>query len=99
MKMFPQPQPQPEFPLVDNAFAPELVVTGAAGMSLINGLLTVTLESLRCDHSKTPPVLERVVVGRIAMPAASAQTLLLSLHHFLGQHGLNPIQSPQETRQ
>lgn len=101
MQMFPhpKPQPEPEFPLVENAFAPELLATGAAGMSLINGLLTITLESLHCDHSKTPPPLERVVVGRLAMPAASAQALLVGLHHFLGQHGLNPLQTPQETRQ
>ena len=101
MKMFPPPKPQqePEFPLIDNVLAPELLVTGTSGMSLINGIVTVTLESLRCDHSKTPPPLERMVVARVAMPAASAQALLIALNHFLGQHGLNPLQSPQETRQ
>jgi len=55
MKMFPhpQPQPEPELPLIDNMFAPEILATGAAGMTLLNGLISVTLESLRCDHSKS----------------------------------------------
>ncbi|NIJ09090.1 hypothetical protein FHS31_002722 [Sphingomonas vulcanisoli] len=99
MKMFPHPQPAPELPLIDNSFAPELMVTGVSGMGLLNGVVAVTLESLRCDHSKTPPPLERLVVARLALPVASAQNLLLSLQHFLGQHGLDPLPLAQETRQ
>lgn len=103
MKMFPpvtpQPQPEPDIPLIDNMLAPELAVSGVSGMALINGVVTITLESVRCDHSKSPPPLERQVVGRIATPVAAAQALLLGLHQFLGQHGLNPLPATRETCQ
>jgi len=35
----------------------------------------------------------------MTMPVASAQNLMLAFHHFLGQHGLNPLPQVQETRQ
>lgn len=101
MQMFPHPRPEPanDYPLVDTMTAPELLATGASGMALMNGVVTITLESLRADHSKAPPPLERVVIGRLAMPVAAAQGLLLALDHFLGQHGLNSLPQRQETRQ
>jgi hypothetical protein len=101
MKMFPPitPPPEPDLRLIDNTFAPEIAVTGVSGLALLNGLLTMTLESLHCDHSKSPPPMERVVVARIAMPIAAAQGMLLGLHQFLGQHGLNPLPATTETRQ
>jgi hypothetical protein len=101
MKMFPPitPPTEPDLRLIDNTFAPEITVTGLSGLSLMNGLLTMTLESLHCDHSKSPPPMERVVVARIALPIAAAQGLLIGLHDFLGQHGLMPLSAATETRQ
>lgn len=101
MKMFPPitPQPEPEIPLIDNVLAPELLVSGVSGMALINGVVTITLESAHYDHGRTPPPLERVVVARIGAPVAAAQALLLGLHQFLGQHGLNPLTAATETCQ
>lgn len=103
MKMFPPitpPQTEPEIRLIDNTFAPDILVTGISGFSLVNGVVTTTLESLHCDHSKSPPPMERVVVARLTTPIAAAQALLVGLHQFLGQHGLSPLTAaPTETRQ
>ena len=76
--------------LVDNPFAPELLATGFAGISNIAGIVTVTLESARYDHSRPNPAMERVVVGRIAMPVSAAQALVMALNGFLEQQGFSP---------
>ncbi|MDO6416821.1 hypothetical protein Q4F19_20730 [Sphingomonas sp. BIUV-7] len=101
MKMFPPiaPQPEPDIRLIDNTFAPEILATGMSGLSLMNGVVTITFESLHCDHSKSPPPMERVVVARLTTPVAAAQALLVGLHQFLGQHGLSPLTQPTETCQ
>jgi hypothetical protein len=93
MQMFPHPKAQPpQIPLVDNMFAPEILAMAISGLSVLNGIVTVTLESARCDHSKPRADMERFVVARIAMPIPAAQTLMTGLHEFLGQHGLNPLE-------
>ena len=74
MKMHPPIQPPlPEIPLVDNMFAPEILAGGLTGLSLLNGIVTVTLENSRADHGRPDPGLERVIVGRIGMPIPTAQ--------------------------
>lgn len=100
MKMFPSPQaPVPDIPLIDNSFAPEVLCSGVSGLSLLNGILTVTVESVRCDHTKNPPPLERVVVARFSLPVPAAQGLLVGMNQLLGQHGLSPLPGMAETRQ
>lgn len=101
MQMFPHPVPRPDaaLSLTDNMFAPEIAVAGVAGMAVINGVVTITLESVRCDHSKPLPELERIVVGRLAASVPAAQALMTGLYEFLGQHGLNPLTAPAGTCQ
>jgi len=102
MKMFPPitPQTESDIRLIDNTFAPEILVTGVSGLSLMNGIVTMTLESLHCDHSKNPPPMERIVVARVTAPVAAAQAMVVGLHQFLGQHGLSPLTAnAAETRQ
>lgn len=77
-------------PLLDNPFAPELFVSGFSGIANIGGTIVLTLESARCDHGKAEPVLERVVIGRIAMTAVAAMELVLQLNQFLERQGMNP---------
>lgn len=99
--MFPSPQVPTTagMSLVNNTFAPEIFCAGVSGMSLMNGVVTVTLETLHCDHARTPPILERVVAARLTLPIPATQALLLGLHQFLGSHGLNPLPAASETRQ
>ena len=77
-------------PLVDNPFAPEVFATGLAGLANLSGVIVLTLESARCDHSRQPPGIDRVVVGRIALTSSAAQDLVAGLNQFLEQQGLSP---------
>jgi hypothetical protein len=77
----------PAIKLVDNPVAPELYASAATGFSASNGTITITLESLRADHSDSPGPVYRTVVGRIVMPAAGAQGLAIGLFDFLEKQG------------
>jgi len=86
------PEPRVEQPpaYIDNPFAPEIFTTGCAGMANNNGIIVMTLESARCDHGRPEPVVERVVVGRLALTTAAAIELVSNLNDFLEQQGLSP---------
>ncbi|GAA0330991.1 hypothetical protein GCM10009087_46460 [Sphingomonas oligophenolica] len=77
-------------PYIDNPFAPEIFVTGFSGLSNLGGVIVLTLESVRHDHSRPQPTLERVVVGRIAFTTGAALELVAGMNHFLEQQGLSP---------
>ncbi len=91
------PRSQPEEPaqpsLIDNPFAPELFASGFAGFCHSAGMVQLTLDSVRCDHSRTHPVMERVVVGRVTLPIPVAQALVTTLNSFLEQQGCSPSQA------
>lgn len=92
-KGFPAAQraPVPETAaLIDNPFAPDIFVTGCSGIACIGGTIAVTLENARCDHSRAEPVLERMVVGRLALTVPAAQMLVTALNGFLEQQGMSP---------
>ena len=61
--------------LLDDPKAPEIYAVAATGFFNANGVISITLESARADHSKSPGPINRVVVGRLVMPAAGAQAL------------------------
>lgn len=85
------PEPTPEEPpFVDNPFAPEIFATGYSGLANMSGVIVMTLESARCDHSRPQPALERVVVGRVALTATAALELVTGLNQFLEQQGISP---------
>jgi hypothetical protein len=85
-----QPAPQADYPLIDNPFAPEILASGIAGISEINGVIMLALESARYDHAQPTPVLERVVVARVALSVSAAQLLVVELNSFLEQNGVSP---------
>ena len=71
----------------DNPLAPEIYASGATGFFVSNNTISITLESLRADHAEKPGPLQRVVVGRLVMPAAGAQGLAIGLFDFLEKQG------------
>ena len=73
--------------LQDDTKAPEIFAVAATGFFNANGLISVTLESARADHSKSPAPVNRVVVGRLVMPAGGAQALAVGLFDFLEKQG------------
>ena len=73
--------------LTDNPLAPEIFASGATGFFVSNNTISITLESIRADHAEKPGPLQRVVVGRLVMPAAGAQGLAIGLFDFLEKQG------------
>ena len=81
-------QPQEQLiQFTDNPLAPEIYASGATGFFVSNNTVSITLESLRADHAEKPGPLQRVVVGRLVMPAAGAQGLAIGLFDFLEKQG------------
>ena len=75
--------------LQDDPKAPEIYAVAATGFFNANGVISITLESARADHSKTPGPINRVVVGRLVLPAAGAQALAVGLFDFMEKQGFN----------
>jgi hypothetical protein len=74
--------------LIDDPHAPELYASNFSGIHILLGNAVITLESARADHSSGAGTVNRVVVGRIVMPIAAAQSLALQLSALLGQSSL-----------
>ena len=72
---------QKRLPIVDNPSAPDLYADEAIGFLLANNMVRITLASVKADHSKNPSTNSCVVLGRLVMPVAAAE----SLHKMLGQ--------------
>jgi hypothetical protein len=77
----------PQSKLQDDPQAPEIYASAATGFFNANGTIAITLESGRADHSKSPAPVNRVVVGRLVMPASGAQALAVGLFDFLEKQG------------
>jgi hypothetical protein len=75
--------------LQDDPQAPEIYAVAATGFFNSGGTISITLESARADHSKTPAPVNRVVVGRLVMPAGGAQALAVGLFDFLEKQGFS----------
>lgn len=81
----------PLIAIEENLSAPELYATEATYFGITGPNATVTLTSLRWDSSMQPPVLKRVVVGRLVMPISAAQAFTVSLYDHLAKNGF-PVQ-------
>jgi hypothetical protein len=82
--------PKPVASFAEVPGAPDLFADGAAGFFLHNGILRVAFETQRFDHSASQAPAARVLVGRVAMPAASASALAVNLFDFLKKMGIDP---------
>ncbi|WP_341209337.1 hypothetical protein [uncultured Sphingomonas sp.] len=77
-------------PIIDNPFAPELFLTGVSGFANLGGVVGITLETARADHSHAQPRVERMVVGRLLMSIPTAQMLVTALNQYLEAQGHSP---------
>ena len=71
---------------IDHAFAPEMFADAALHFALASGVVRITLASNRFVNREN----RMVIVGRIAMPVAGAQGLVVGLNGFLSKSGFNP---------
>lgn len=74
---------------IDNPHAPEVLATAHSGIWFYEGDVHITLEAVRMDYSKQegPVGVNRVVIGRVAMPTQAAINL--------AKHILQMAENPQ----
>jgi hypothetical protein len=87
--------PQSERPVVnvlDDPYSLEVFATGASGFSVLGPNISITLETVRANHTTQPPSVNRVVVGRLLMSAPDLVRFSFALSEFLRSQGLDPNQ-------
>jgi hypothetical protein len=84
------PAAAPEIPYAENLFAAEVYADEASFFSLKGGNVSIVFTSGRFDNCTKPATLRRVVVGRLVIPAAGAQSLAVGLYDYLTQNGFDP---------
>jgi len=77
-------------PTIYDAQVPDLFADGTTGFFSFNGIVRITLESVRANHVTSPAVAERVVVGRLVMPVEAAEKLARALLEFIGERTPGP---------
>jgi|GEM_PF-5749059 hypothetical protein len=91
------PAAKPLPPLVEDLMAPEFYASDVQSISLVQGMISIAFVSARYDYSETPSVLKKVVVSRVVMPAAGAQSMAVRLFAFLNKNGLGA--APKDPKQ
>jgi len=86
--------PAPTLTFIDNPHAPDVFASAATGFFNLNGVIMITFEAPRVNHETTPGPINRVVIGRLVMPANGAYGLATGLFNFLKDQGFDF--SPQE---
>jgi hypothetical protein len=71
------PLPQPTVKFLDNPHAPDIFADGATGVFDFQGVIRITLEVGRVNHVTSPGPINRVVIGRLAMPRDQAKAMAL----------------------
>jgi hypothetical protein len=74
---------------IDNPHAPDVFAAGATGFFNLQGTIVITLETPHVNHEASPGPINRVVVGRLVMPASGAYGLATGLFNFLKEQGFD----------
>jgi hypothetical protein len=82
------PLSPPTISLIDNPMAPDVFADEALGFFVNEGVVRITFATGRWNHTSSPPAINRVVIGRLVMPAEGAQALAIGLFDFLKSRGL-----------
>jgi hypothetical protein len=89
---------EPKPPLVEHPICPELFADGSAGFFVRNGVVTITLSSMRVDHGKSEGPLRHQVIGRLTMPIAGAEGLVRGLSELLKRQNPDREACPDQKR-
>src|SRR5258708_14259597 len=87
-------QSPPNF--IEDTTTPEIFADRAVGFHLLNGVLKVTLGSVR--HGTSAPVAKRVVVGRVVTTVPAARELAITLLKFLKSQGIDVTEASAATK-
>ena len=71
----------------NNPFAPDVFADAATGFFILNGVVRITFEAAHVNHQATPGPIDRVVIGRLAMPTNAAEDLARGILKFLEEQG------------
>jgi hypothetical protein len=69
--------------LLDNVHAPDFFADDVAGFFLLNGNVRITFVSNRVSHISTPGPVNNVVIGRLVMPIAAAESMARQVLGFI----------------
>lgn len=83
---------------IDNPHAPDVFAANATGFFNLQGTIMITLETPHVNHETTPGPVNRVVVGRLVMPASGAYALAAGLFNFLKEQGFDFSQDEGEAK-
>lgn len=83
MANIPEASKLPDVKLLDNPMASDLYADGVAGVFFEHGNIRIAFEAHKMDHSTSPQVINRVVVGRLVMPVAQAALMAQGLLQYL----------------
>ena len=70
---------------IDVPLAPEVFADAATGFFILNGNLRITFEAARVNHVSSPGPVNRVVIGRLIIPAGPAEEMARGILDFLAQ--------------
>jgi hypothetical protein len=74
---------------IDSPMAPDVFADDAVGFVHHNGIVKITFVAARVNHMTNPGPINRVVIGRLAMPIPAAHALAVGLFDFLKKHGFD----------
>jgi hypothetical protein len=83
---------------VDNPTAPEIFADAAVGFHLLNGMVKITLGSVRASHDTRPGGANRLVIARLVMSVPVAQNLAVRLFEFLKSQGVKVTGTSNPTK-
>lgn len=84
---------------LDSAHAPDVFADSATGFFVSDGNMKITFEAYRVDHSTSPGPINRVVIGRLVMPLASAEALARGMLDMIEKSRQTPQQQSSATIQ
>jgi hypothetical protein len=76
----------------EDATTPEIFADLAVGFHILNGVVKVSLGSVR--HGTSAPSAKRVIVGRVVTSVPAAQSLAIGLLKFLRSQGIDVAEAP-----
>ena len=79
-----------KYDVLPNPLAPDLFTDEAMAFHIVEGVVRITLGSMRSSEGIPPSDMHLVVQGRLLMSVPTAQRLVLGLHDFLRKHGADP---------
>ena len=84
--------------VVENLMAPDIFADEVTYFAIGNGIVALTLTSVRWDNSVEPARQVKVVTSRLRLPVGPARALATGLHDFLEKQGVPAVSVEEKKR-